>query len=513
MGIADAKVGGVLPNREVVERDGVMMIRVEELVFLWPAPGSGPIEMRQMAPESFGDLAFGDAVVAHLEPRRIGDSLPLSYQADEFERHCIDFLRAAAEAPIITEPQTAPEVEEPHVVGHHEITLEAGAFDVQVEIMDWKGKRYAKVLLDQDEEMPELCAADAAKLSRLFNAVDEAIRTGQGADLGAAALGELLSEDELSVIHSALRLIQTGGHLRKATAALSAEGKIHEALAATGNSPTAPSPVQPLCACGHRYDHHGHGSMVGGTACKEDGCKCGEYRAGHSARGVGESRSEAGDRPTPVESKDGAWTAELLGRELHQSAKEGGFASDELRWEDLPPENRANYMILATKALDVLAPEPLARMEAEEELGEWVGSQLDPAVDVIGRGRVFTFGTGELVQLLCEVAGASSRPLLEDNPEYVFPSEKVLEAIREFLAHADTNDFLRAHSLSDEGQIAFWRRRNEAVLRGVNPTDLDLTAPEAKALIDSFMGGSPAVDALNTAQPKLEAIIAAEEKS
>jgi hypothetical protein len=417
--------------------------------------------MRQMAPESFGDLAFGDAVLAHLEPRRIADSLPLAYQADEFERHCIDFLRAAAEAPIIIEPQTAPEVEEPHVVGHHEITLEAGAFDVQVEIIEWKGRRYAKVLLDHDEEMPELGAADAAKLSRLFNAADEAIRTGQGADLSAAALAELLSEGELSVIHSALRVIQSGGHLRKATAALSAEAKIHEALVAAGAKP------------------------------------------------------ETSDPPTPVESKDDAWNAELLGRELHQSAKEGGFASDELRWEDLPPENRANYMILATKALDVLAPEPLARMEAEEELGD-----TDPAVNVLGRERLFIFSPEQLVEVVTEAAGAATRPLLEDNPGYVFPAEKVLEAIKQYLADPQTKELLRERSLQmeegDEENLGYalalvsrtLKKQTAMVLRGVNPDDIEFTGAEAKALIDAFMGGSPDGDALNTAHPKLEAIVA-----
>lgn len=41
---------------------------------------------------------------------------------------------------------------------------------------------------------------------------------------------------------------------------------------------TTPLPVQPACACGHRYDHHGHGSTVGSTACKQPDCRCGEYR-------------------------------------------------------------------------------------------------------------------------------------------------------------------------------------------------------------------------------------------
>lgn len=49
----------------------------------------------------------------------------------------------------------------------------------------------------------------------------------------------------------------------------------------------------------------------------------------------------------------------------------------------------------------------------------------------------FTFSGEELATLLYGVGGAATRPLLEDLPGYVFPAERVAEAIEELVAEAD----------------------------------------------------------------------------
>lgn len=56
---------------------------------------------------------------------------------------------------------------------------------------------------------------------------------------------------------------------------------------------------------------------------------------------------------------------------------------------------------------------PCAAVEIEEEL--------------------HSFTTGELYQLAGEIGGAATRPLLEDNPDYVFPAERCFDAIKELL--------------------------------------------------------------------------------
>lgn len=45
----------------------------------------------------------------------------------------------------------------------------------------------------------------------------------------------------------------------------------------------------------------------------------------------------------------------------------------------------------------------------------------------------FTFTKDELEQLAYEIGGAATRPLLEDNPNYTFPAEKVGEAVSQLL--------------------------------------------------------------------------------
>jgi len=65
---------------------------------------------------------------------------------------------------------------------------------------------------------------------------------------------------------------------------------------------------------------------------------------------------------------------EVLARELHDAAKEGGFAADKVAWEELRPELRVNYIVLATRALNRIpqAPAPAAEPEppaiSDEEL-------------------------------------------------------------------------------------------------------------------------------------------------
>lgn len=44
-----------------------------------------------------------------------------------------------------------------------------------------------------------------------------------------------------------------------------------------------------------------------------------------------------------------------------------------------------------------------------------------------------TIDVDELHTLIFEAGGAATRPLLEDNPDYVFPSERVAQAINELL--------------------------------------------------------------------------------
>lgn len=39
----------------------------------------------------------------------------------------------------------------------------------------------------------------------------------------------------------------------------------------------------------------------------------------------------------------------------------------------------------------------------------------------------------ELWRLVFECAGAATRPLLEDHPDYVFPAERVADAVREVM--------------------------------------------------------------------------------
>lgn len=39
------------------------------------------------------------------------------------------------------------------------------------------------------------------------------------------------------------------------------------------------------------------------------------------------------------------------------------------------------------------------------------------------------FTTEQLHELVFQAAGAATRPLLEDNPDYVFPAERVQEAV------------------------------------------------------------------------------------
>lgn len=474
-------MSGPLHQGEAVERDGVLFYRDGDLVFVW-APGSEQIEMREA--DAAEERAYGP-VLACLAV----DALGVEFNLPSFREGCRKFLQMTAKAPIITEPQEGPPADEeylagpdkmveefgdlrfvwtrkperntiqvvhrhsgtevawllpgiefgddaafkarcmrfyrmmletfgpvesdataeldaevPRVVASFEASLEAGSFDVELEVVQ-EGDRPRYGLLHSPEELDDLRlnAADAARLSRLFNAADEAIRTGVGSDLDAGALAELLSELELEAL------------LRTRTGATASE---LEELREAG-------------ATGRRKLRDALGA----------------------AKGRPPTKSGTPDPSTPVEGSD-------------------------IDWE--------------TRGL------------------------RGPAVEIIGRDRLFVFGTSELVQLLCEVAGAATRPLLEENPDYTFPSAKALEAIKQYLAHDGTQEDLSRRRLPGTVEtevvsemVAYMCRRQQAVLRGVDPADLDLTAAEAKALIDTFMGGRPDGDALSSAHPKLEAMIAA----
>lgn len=68
---------------------------------------------------------------------------------------------------------------------------------------------------------------------------------------------------------------------------------------------------------------------------------------------------------------------------------------------------------------------------------QMVASQgAHPAVEP--RERVYLLSAAELETLLLESAGAATRPLLEDNPDYVFPADRVRDAVKVFIRQADT---------------------------------------------------------------------------
>jgi hypothetical protein len=54
------------------------------------------------------------------------------------------------------------------------------------------------------------------------------------------------------------------------------------------------------------------------------------------------------------------------------------------------------------------------------------------------RERVFLIREPELEQLLFEAAGAGTRPLLEDHPDYEFPAERVRDAVEVYLRMTQT---------------------------------------------------------------------------
>lgn len=76
---------------------------------------------------------------------------------------------------------------------------------------------------------------------------------------------------------AAEKLAEEGGPSEEELRADEVSGSLH---GAAGESMVPPMGAAPLCVCGHRADHHGHQSTVGGTACKAGMCKCGEYRPG-----------------------------------------------------------------------------------------------------------------------------------------------------------------------------------------------------------------------------------------
>lgn len=153
---------GPLADGAVEERDGVLLCRFGGIVFVWAEPGAGQIEMRPASE----DLAYGGPVLAYLEPRRIADGLPVAFQTDEFERHCIDFLREAGRAEIIAEPQAPPQ--KPHVVRTLDCSIDGGTIDIQVEVVQDEHGRFGTIMVSEDLEEAHLKAEDAAALSQLF---------------------------------------------------------------------------------------------------------------------------------------------------------------------------------------------------------------------------------------------------------------------------------------------------------------------------------------------------------
>lgn len=217
--------------------------------------------------EEFGDMRFtwhihgrmievtsisadsADSEIAWLGPKLDGRDLEFGNAAD-LKACCMHFYREMLETfGQKEEPDASAELdaETPRVVANFETSLEAGSFDVELEIIQ-EGERPRYGLLHSPEELDDLRlnAADAARLSRLFNAADEAIRTGVGSDLGAHAMAELLSEEELRETHAALYASNMRGHSDNPTAVVSAEAKLHEAVRAARGKRQDPEPATPV---------------------------------------------------------------------------------------------------------------------------------------------------------------------------------------------------------------------------------------------------------------------------
>ena len=55
----------------------------------------------------------------------------------------------------------------------------------------------------------------------------------------------------------------------------------------------------------------------------------------------------------------------------------------------------------------------------------------------------YKFTEDELYELVFQVAGAATAPLLVDNPTYVFPAERVYDSVCDLLVHRNLPDYRR----------------------------------------------------------------------
>jgi hypothetical protein len=83
--------------------------------------------------------------------------------------------------------------------------------------------------------------------------------------------------------------------------------------------------------------------------------------------------------------------------------------------------------------------------------GEWEEAPAEalrpPKVAGLDPEKIYILGGEELGTLLLEVAGAATRPLMEEHRHIVFPSEQVAQAVSELVQHDQTQEWLSGRCL------------------------------------------------------------------